>query len=81
MIHQVVDRILRQQKSEREGTEKEAEKARAEASLINPELIREDHARCTDEDPDSTNEESATPKWYGGSSFTTGKSRKFRPLN
>ena len=33
MMHQLVDRILRQQKAEREGAEKEAEKARAEARV------------------------------------------------
>lgn len=33
VMHQLVDRILRQQKAEREGAEKEAEKARAEARV------------------------------------------------
>ena len=71
VMHQLVDGILRQQKAEREGAEKEAEKGESRSKgFIDLELIREDLARQIDEDSDSTNEESATPNRYSGSSST-----------
>ena len=66
--------ISRQNSKTAEGRARRGRGGRKRRELskgfINLELIREDLARHTDEDSDSTNEESATPNRYSGSSST-----------
>jgi hypothetical protein len=91
VLHQLVDRVLQQQKARRQATEKakleetekaereEAEKVRSETSALFISNIPEMTLYYTDEDSNHANEYPVTPSRYGDSKLViTGNSRNYR---